>query len=178
MLIAGIKGSWSLTGTRFLGKVWLLAWVMVKAMAMTNVQILRVRRHHRLIPKIGCRWLGMHYIQRTLGRIAPCRSCGDRHSALSRVPLIVGRITPDRHSGRGNGSLPRIPRPWCGRSSWVCPLCRNNTLHRNRLSKIGISPNRESKWWKGFVTKLTEQRKWCWTYQHIMRRWSLTPYFN
>jgi hypothetical protein len=53
------KGARSLTGTRLLGKVGLLAGVLVKAMAMTSVWILRLRRHHRLIPEIGRRWLGV-----------------------------------------------------------------------------------------------------------------------
>jgi hypothetical protein len=51
-----------------------------------------------MIPKIGRRWMGVHYIQRNLGRVTPCRYCGDRHSTLSGVPLIVERIAPDRHS--------------------------------------------------------------------------------
>jgi hypothetical protein len=78
---------WSLNGARFPGKVGLLAEVLIKTMAMTSIHILHVRRHHQLIPKIGRRWLGVHYIRRTLGRVSPCQSHGHRHSTLFEVPL-------------------------------------------------------------------------------------------
>jgi hypothetical protein len=90
------KRAWSLTNTRLPGKVWLLARILVETMDLASVRILHMWRHHRLISQIRHRLLGMHCIQRTLGRITPCRSCGDRHSSLSRVPLIVERITPDQ----------------------------------------------------------------------------------
>ena len=111
LVITWEKWVWSLVGTRLPGKVRLLARVLVKTMAMASVWIFHVRRHHRLISKIGHRWLGMYYIRRTLGRVAPCWSRGDKHSILSAVPLIVEIITPYRHSGKGNGFLLRIPRP-------------------------------------------------------------------
>jgi hypothetical protein len=40
------KGAWSLTGTRLLGKIGLLARVLVKTMAMTSIQVFHLRRHH------------------------------------------------------------------------------------------------------------------------------------
>jgi hypothetical protein len=64
------KEAWRLTGTGLPGKVGLLAEVLVKTMAMTNVWIFCLRRYHQLIPEIGHRWLGVHYIQKTLGRVS------------------------------------------------------------------------------------------------------------
>jgi hypothetical protein len=77
-----------LTGTRLLGKVWLLARVLVETVALASVGVLYLRRHHWLIPHEGHNILGIHRVLRTLGRIIPCRSCGERHSSLSGVLIV------------------------------------------------------------------------------------------
>jgi hypothetical protein len=53
----------------------------------------------------------MHCIRRTLGRITPCRSCGERHSSLSGVPLTVEKLTPEWKSEGGNGTCPEFQGP-------------------------------------------------------------------
>jgi hypothetical protein len=80
-----------LVGTRLLGKISLLAKVLVITMVISSIWILRLLRCHRLTPIIGRKGLG-----------------------LRRIPIILGRVTPVDLTCIGHEPCPGFHWLWKG----------------------------------------------------------------